>query len=176
MLLTVSVGDRLAPMSSAISQYSIQNADGDIVAISTMGRNFGREIDINDQQSGKRLLTISKEHGTQGSWSASFREGINETLASNPRVIVMTLAAASSAGSWGLGGPLSILFNPLLLLLLLCCCCACCASAARYREARDFMYDELPSDQYRGGVFGGQGYSTGYGSGQGSAYGGTQYV
>ena len=167
-----TVSEQLAPSSSAVSQYTIQNTDGDIIAISTMSRNFGTEVDINDQQTGKRVVTVSKgwEEFTDA-WSATFREGQEQTLANEPRVLVMLLSAASSAGSWGLGGPLAIMLNPLWLLLLFCCCCAGFSAWARAREAE---YEEVPNASY-GGPFFGQGYTTGYGTG-GGTFGGTQYV
>jgi len=73
--LIATVSEQLAPSSSAVSQYTIQNKDGDIVAVSTMSRNFGTEVDINDQTSGKRLVTVSKGWGQfTDAWSATFRE------------------------------------------------------------------------------------------------------
>ncbi|EKX37373.1 hypothetical protein GUITHDRAFT_116486 [Guillardia theta CCMP2712] len=99
-----TISEQIAASSSAISQYTIQNKEGDIVAISTMSRNFGTEVDINDQSTGKRFVTISKGWGQlTDAWSATFRKGMPETLANEPRVIVMLLAAASSAGSMGYG-------------------------------------------------------------------------
>jgi hypothetical protein len=167
-----TVSENLAPSSSAVSQYTIQNADGDIVGISTMSRNFGTEVDINDEASGKRLVSVSKGWGQfTDAWSATFREGQKQTLANEPRVIVMLLAAASSSGTWGLGGPLGVLLNPIWLLLLFCCVCAGCTAYARAQETQ---YDEIPSAN-TGGPFFGQGYTTGYGTG-GGTFGGTQYV
>lgn len=75
-----TVSEQLAPSSSAVSQYTIQNKDGDIVAVSTMSRNFGTEVDINDQKSGKRLVTVSKGWGQfTDAWSATFREVMRAT-------------------------------------------------------------------------------------------------
>ena len=44
-----------------------------------------------------------------------------ESLANEPRVIVMLLATSSAAGSWGLGGPLMFVFNPLTIILFCWC-------------------------------------------------------
>ena len=167
-----TISENLAPSSSAVSQYTIENGDGDIVGISTMSRNFGTEVDINDQESGKRLVSVSKGWGQiTDAWSATFREDQKQTLANEPRVIVMLLAAASASGSWGLGGPLGVLLNPIWLLLLFCLLCAGCTAYARAQETQ---YDEIPSAN-TGGPFFGQGYTTGYGTG-GGTFGGTQYV
>ena len=174
-----TVSEQLAPSSSAVSQYTIQNTDGDIIGISTMSRNFGTEVDINDQRTGKRLVTVSKGWGElTDAWSATFRDGEHESLANEPRVLVMLLAAASASGSWGLGGPLAVMLNPLWLLLLFCCICAGCTAYARAQETE---YDEIPAVNYGGGAFFGQGYTTGYGTGGGTlggrgGFGGTQYV
>lgn len=168
-----TVSEQLAPSSSAVSQYTVQNQEGDIIAISTMSRNFGTEVDINDQSSGKRLVSVSKGWGQfTDAWSATFRAGQVQSLANEPRVIVMLLASASSSGSWGLGGPLGVLLNPLWLLLLFCCCCA---GFTAYARAREMQYDEIPAANAAGGPFFGQGYTTGYGTG-GGTFGGTQYV
>ena len=64
-----TISEQISPANSAISLYTVQNADGDIIAISTMSKNFGTEVDINDQASGKRLVTISKGWGqVSDSW------------------------------------------------------------------------------------------------------------
>jgi len=123
-------------------------------------------------ESGKQLVSVSKGWGQiTDAWSATFRENQKQTLANEPRVIVMLLAAASASGSWGLGGPLGVLLNPIWLLLLFCLICAGCTAYARAQETQ---YDEIPSAN-TGGPFFGQGYTTGYGTG-GGTFGGTQYV
>ncbi len=48
---------------AAVTQYTVQNSDGDIIALSTFAKDFGTEVEINDQQSGKRLVTIFKGWG-----------------------------------------------------------------------------------------------------------------
>jgi hypothetical protein len=64
-----TISEQISPANSAVSLYTIQNPDGDIIAISTMSKNFGTEVDINDQASGKRLVTISKGWGqVSDSW------------------------------------------------------------------------------------------------------------
>eukprot|EP00286_Rhodomonas_abbreviata_P019815 CAMPEP_0181311436 /NCGR_PEP_ID=MMETSP1101-20121128/13135_1 /TAXON_ID=46948 /ORGANISM="Rhodomonas abbreviata, Strain Caron Lab Isolate" /LENGTH=364 /DNA_ID=CAMNT_0023418165 /DNA_START=215 /DNA_END=1309 /DNA_ORIENTATION=- len=137
-----TVSEQLAGTSSAVSQYTIQNNEGDIVAISTMSRNFGTEVDINDQGSGKRLVTVSKGWGQwNDAWAATFRKKVPDALANDPRVVVMLLSAASSSGTWGLGGPLSVLLNPLWLLMLFCCCCACCTALSR--NQLDQLYEPI---------------------------------
>ena len=70
-----TISEQVAHTDSAVSQYSIQNMDGDIIAISTMSRNFGTEVDINDQASGKRIVTVSKGWGQfTDAWTATFRQ------------------------------------------------------------------------------------------------------
>ena len=64
-----TISEQISPANSAVSLYTVQNPDGDIIAISTMSKNFGTEVDINDQASGKRLVTISKGWGqVSDSW------------------------------------------------------------------------------------------------------------
>lgn len=165
-----TISEAFSPSNSAVTQYTVQNTEGDIVALSTFAKDFGTEVEINDQQSGKRLVTVFKGWGQwSDAWVAKFRPGMEQTLADDPRVIVMLLSAASSSGSWGLGGPLAVLINPLWLLLLFCCCCACCTAFSRVRETSG--YEEIPP----GGNFHGQGQPTGYGPRQG-VYGRTEYV
>ncbi len=113
-----------------------------------------------------------------------------QTLANDPRVIVMLLASASASGSWGLGGFFAVLLNPLWLLFLCCCCCACATALARcvlnfsfgsffsiprtrtdegmHRARETVEYAEIPGS----GAFYGQGYTTGFGSGGGGGFGG----
>lgn len=159
-----TVSEQMAGSSSAVSQYTIQNNDGDIIAISTMSRNFGTEVDINDQQSGKRLVTVSKGWGQwSDAWAATFRKGVPPKLANDPRVVVMLLSAASASGTWGLGGPLSIILNPFWLLMLFCCCCACCTALSRQQEAAS-DYEQIndpPPTSFGPGSFRGQGMSLG---------------
>ena len=172
-----TISEAFAPGNSAVTEYTIQNTDGDIIALSTFSKGFGTEVEINQQSTGKRLVTIFKGWGqVSDAWVAKFRPNMPETLSNDPRVIVMLLSAASSAGSWGLGGPLSIILNPLWLLLIFCCCCACCTAFSRSRESRGDGYNEIPGGLGGGGFpgqFPGQGQSTGYGTG---TYGRTEYV
>ncbi len=64
-----TISEQISPANSAISLYTVQNTEGDIIAISTMSKNFGTEVDINDEASGKRLVTISKGWGqVSDSW------------------------------------------------------------------------------------------------------------
>ena len=69
-----TISEQISPANSAVSLYTVQNPDGDIIAISTMSKNFGTEVDINDEASGKRLVTISKGWGqVSDSWQVPFK-------------------------------------------------------------------------------------------------------
>jgi hypothetical protein len=65
-----------------------------------------------------------------------------ESLANEPRVIVMLLATSSAAGSWGLGGPLMFVFNPLTIILF-CWCVPFLISFLTFSIMRPVLHGKL---------------------------------
>jgi len=118
---------------SAVSQYTIQNADGDVLAISNMQQNYGTQVDVNDQLTGKRLWSANTPWlQLADSWKVEMREGAAQSLATDPRVILILLSEVS-APSLGLG-PLPAWLLSLSFICCICACWCCVALASSWRD------------------------------------------
>jgi len=116
--------------NSAVSQYTIQNADGDVIATSNMQRNYGTEVDVTDQLTGKRLWSASTPWlQIADSWRVDMRAGAPESLATDPRVVLILLAEVS-APTWGLGPlPAWLMSMTVVCCVCMCWCCVACSQA-----------------------------------------------
>mmetsp|Transcript_1008 Transcript_1008/g.2237 ORF Transcript_1008/g.2237 Transcript_1008/m.2237 type:complete len:210 (-) Transcript_1008:140-769(-) len=133
---------------SAVSQYTIQNGDGDIVAVSNMQKNYGTQVDVTDQLTGKRLWTATTPWlQLADSWKVEMRKGAPASLATDPRIVI-TLLAEVSAPTMGLG-PVPAWFFSFSILTCFCCCwCGITLWSRNENEKSRWMGDRDEATEY----------------------------
>lgn len=131
------VGEQLvASPSSSVTLITVKDESGAELARSEASTQFENQLHVTDMVSGKQVATIRQRPGWTDYWDINLPSGAETSLAADPRLMVMSVAAESSSVAFGFGA------LPFLLLLItfVVVVAALCFNMARHSDANDPRY------------------------------------
>ena len=148
-----AIADELqAAGMSEVNLLTISDPSGKVVATST-AQDDDKLVNIIDAASGKKVASVRRKRGwgPTDSWELHIDRAAaaSGSVAADPRVLILALAAESSSVAWGLGAAGFIGFIAVILSL----CAGLCIHMMRNADPKDHRYGifaafDRPGDHY----------------------------